>query len=79
VVISFAANASQQIKNSSFKLEESHLHRWTNVWIGPGGATTFTHYDIFYNFYVQLYGKKRYACCLEVIMTNRLQIYFVFS
>jgi hypothetical protein len=48
------------IKNSSFKLEESHLHRWTNVWIGPGGATTFTHYDIFYNFYVQLYGKKRF-------------------
>jgi hypothetical protein len=47
------------VKNESFKIEESHLNRffififlkdlllrWTNVWFGPAGATTHTHYDV---------------------------------
>ncbi|PRP80005.1 hypothetical protein PROFUN_12292 [Planoprotostelium fungivorum] len=49
------------VKNSSWKIEESYLHRWTNVWFGPAGATTHTHYDISHNFYAQIYGKKRFV------------------
>jgi len=30
------------------------------VWIGGGGTTTHTHYDAFHNFFVQLYGRKRF-------------------
>lgn len=31
-----------------------------NVWIGYNGTTAHTHYDIFHNFNVQLYGRKRF-------------------
>ena len=31
------------------------------MWLGPGGATTHTHYDISYNFYAQIYGVKRFV------------------
>jgi len=49
------------VKNSSFNPDESYKYRWTNVWIGPGGATTHTHYDISQNFYAQIYGVKRFV------------------
>jgi hypoxia-inducible factor 1-alpha inhibitor (HIF hydroxylase) len=48
------------VKNASFKADIAYKLRWTNVWIGPSGATTHMHYDIFYNFYAQLYGRKRF-------------------
>ena len=31
-----------------------------NVWMGYNGTTAHTHYDIFHNFNVQLYGRKRF-------------------
>jgi ribosomal protein L16 Arg81 hydroxylase len=31
-----------------------------SVWMGYNGTTAHTHYDIFNNFNVQLYGRKRY-------------------
>ena len=30
------------------------------LWIGEQGATAHTHYDVQHNFYVQLYGRKRW-------------------
>ena len=32
----------------------------TSVWMGYNGSTAHTHYDIFHNFNVQLYGRKRF-------------------
>ncbi len=32
-----------------------------NVWLGPRGATAHCHYDGYYNFYVQIYGRKRFV------------------
>jgi len=49
------------VKNSSWKADESYLHRWTNAWLGPAGATTHTHYDITHNFYAQIVGVKRFV------------------
>jgi len=51
---------SLMVKNSTWTADKSYLHRWTNVWFGPAGATTHNHYDISHNFYAQLYGKKRF-------------------
>lgn len=48
------------VRNSSWSQENSYKFRWTNVWIGPKHATTQNHYDISYNFYVQIYGEKRF-------------------
>jgi len=33
----------------------------TSVWMGYNGTTAHTHYDIFWNFNVQLYGTKRFT------------------
>lgn len=63
------------VKNDSWTPETSHLFRWTNVWIGPAGATTHTHYDISENFYVQIYGKKRY---FFVSIDHRIQDLYYF-
>lgn len=49
------------VKNASWTPQKSHLFRWTNAWLGPGGATTHTHYDISQNFYIQIYGTKRFV------------------
>jgi hypothetical protein len=48
------------VRTSSWTPDTSYLHRWTNVWFGPAGVTTHTHYDISHNFYAQLNGKKRF-------------------
>jgi len=48
------------VKGVDFNPEEAYKHRVTIVWFGPQGATTHTHYDISHNFYVQLYGEKRF-------------------
>ena len=32
----------------------------TSVWMGYNGSVAHTHYDIFHNFNVQLYGRKRF-------------------
>lgn len=31
-----------------------------NAWMGYNGTTAHTHYDIFHNFNVQIYGRKRF-------------------
>jgi hypothetical protein len=33
----------------------------TSVWIGYNGSVAHTHYDIFHNYNVQLYGRKRFV------------------
>eukprot|EP00164_Ancoracysta_twista_P002852 GFYU01003795.1.p1 GENE.GFYU01003795.1~~GFYU01003795.1.p1 ORF type:complete len:467 (-),score=58.57 GFYU01003795.1:24-1424(-) len=35
--------------------------REMNVWLGGKGAVSHTHYDTAHNFYVQLYGRKRFT------------------
>ena len=32
----------------------------TSVWMGYNGSTAHTHYDIFHNYNVQIYGRKRF-------------------
>jgi len=40
--------------------DDSHRFRWTNVWIGGANASTQAHFDVYHNFYVQVYGKKQF-------------------
>lgn len=49
------------LKSADFSVDQSFKHRWTGIWIGPSGATTHLHYDIYHNFYAQLYGWKRFV------------------
>jgi hypoxia-inducible factor 1-alpha inhibitor (HIF hydroxylase) len=58
------------LKGPDFNPEESYKHRWTHVWIGPSGATSHLHYDIFHNFYSQIYGYKRFVLMAPEEMEN---------
>jgi lysine-specific demethylase 8 len=49
-----------QVRDEDFNEEESFKSRWTNVWIGGGGATSHCHFDVYHNFYIQIYGRKRF-------------------
>jgi len=40
--------------------KQGHNHRQTVVWAAPAGTTTPLHYDIQYNFFTQIYGRKRF-------------------
>eukprot|EP01112_Ceratiomyxa_fruticulosa_P011645 TRINITY_DN3178_c0_g1_i1.p1 TRINITY_DN3178_c0_g1~~TRINITY_DN3178_c0_g1_i1.p1 ORF type:complete len:217 (+),score=50.42 TRINITY_DN3178_c0_g1_i1:681-1331(+) len=41
-------------------LQASNQGVSSNLWIGAGGVTAHAHYDSFHNFFVQLYGKKKF-------------------
>ncbi|EGD72890.1 hypothetical protein PTSG_04619 [Salpingoeca rosetta] len=42
-----------------FEPEKEHLFRQTHIWIGGEQTSTPAHFDLFHNFYVQIYGRKR--------------------
>eukprot|EP01114_Cavostelium_apophysatum_P021938 TRINITY_DN7793_c0_g1_i1.p1 TRINITY_DN7793_c0_g1~~TRINITY_DN7793_c0_g1_i1.p1 ORF type:complete len:469 (+),score=79.24 TRINITY_DN7793_c0_g1_i1:50-1456(+) len=48
------------VKDDYFSYENSHQHRWSNVWFGAAGSTTQAHFDVYHNFYAQIYGRKRF-------------------
>ncbi len=35
--------------------------KYVHLWIGQQGVTAHTHYDVEHNFYVQIYGRKKWT------------------
>lgn len=56
-----AVPPSMRSSVSNLNISNSSNHRLTTLWVGPSGATTRLHYDSFDNFYIQIYGRKRFV------------------
>jgi hypothetical protein len=51
-------------------LLEKKLKTYKKLWIGPGGSTTPLHFDLYDNYFIQMYGKKTFYLFNPFDLTN---------
>lgn len=56
----FGPTLAAQVEPSEWMQTHEGSYFTMNCWMGYNGTTAHTHYDIFHNFNVQLYGTKRF-------------------